>query len=68
MSLGVLLRSRREARGVSLSIAASGIGTTKQHLWELETGRTNNPILSMLIGLMAYYKISWSEIIQSYEG
>ena len=65
--LGDLLRDIRTKRGVSLSVAASGIGTTKQHLYELETGRANNPTMSMLVGLMAYYRITFSEILQSWE-
>ena len=65
--LGKLLRERREARNVSLSVAASGIGTTKAHLYEMEIGTANNPTLKTIVHLMGYYNISFSQILNAWE-
>lgn len=48
----------REARGSkSLSQAAAIIGCTKAHLWELETGRADNPGIKLLHGISRAYCI-----------
>lgn len=65
--LGELLKEKRKHRGVSLSAAAAAIGTTKSHLFELESGRTNNPTIALLVPMMAYYRLSWSEVISAWE-
>lgn len=65
--LGDLLREARTKRGVSLSIAASGIGTTKPHLFEMEKGIANNPTLKTIVHLMAYYNLSFYQIMNAWE-
>ena len=65
--LGDLLRARREARSLSLSEAASGINVTKTHLYGMENGLSNNPTLTTIVALMAYYKISWTELITAWK-
>ena len=68
MTLGELLRTKRDLRGISLSTAAAGIGTTKTHLHALENGQANNPTLALLVPMMAYYRLSWGEIVAAWEG
>lgn len=65
--LGELLKSRRQKIGVSLDAAASAIGCTKSHLHDMETGRSNNPTLLLMVAFMAYYKISWGELLEAWE-
>ena len=65
--LGDLLKSRRQKLGVSLDTAASAIGCTKGHLHDMERGRSNNPCLELMVSFMAYYKISWAELLLAWE-
>jgi transcriptional regulator with XRE-family HTH domain len=49
--LGDLLRERRTVLRLSLQQVADRAGTTKPHLWEMETGRSANPAVTTLVGL-----------------
>jgi transcriptional regulator with XRE-family HTH domain len=62
-TLGHRLRQLRQARGESLSQAATGIGCTKPHLHDLERGVSANPSLALLRGLARHYGCSVAQII-----
>lgn len=51
MTLGELLKSRRESLGMSLQDVADACGLTKSHIWDMEQGNSFNPTLSASIRL-----------------
>lgn len=55
MSLAARLKTLRVARGESLQKAADGIGISKPHLWELESGTSTNPSLDLLTRTAKHY-------------
>ncbi len=57
------LRHLRTSRGESLQQAAAEIGCTKPHLWELESGKSDNPSLRLLRGLAKHYGVTVAQII-----
>lgn len=50
-TLGVLIRERRAALGMSLDDVAKAGGCTKSHVWELEQDRSRNPTVAMVYAL-----------------
>lgn len=56
MSLAARLKSLRNSRGESLQEAADGVGISKPHLWELESGKSTNPSLEILTKIAKHYK------------
>ena len=63
MTMGERLRELRQARGLSLQQAATPIGCSKPHLWEIESGTSANPSLDLLRKLAAFYGVSVGHII-----
>ena len=61
-SFGELLRLRREQRNESLQDVADAIGTTKGHMWQLETGSIESPRLSSAIALAGHFGCSVDEL------
>ena len=51
ISFGPRLRHFRMRRNLSLQQLADAVGASKAHIYELETGRSNNPSLSLLTAL-----------------
>ena len=58
MKLGELLKSRREALGMSLQDVADACGITKSHVWDMEQGNSFNPTLAVAIRLSICLGIS----------
>lgn len=58
MKLGELIKSRRDASGLSLQELADACGVTKSHIWELEQGSTSNPSLRLTIKLSMVLGVS----------
>jgi transcriptional regulator with XRE-family HTH domain len=63
MTMGDRLRELRLARGESLQKAATPVGCSKPHLWELERGITDNPTLDLLRRLAQHYGVTVSYLI-----
>lgn len=53
--LGRALREARTQRGWSLASAAEQLGCTKPHLWDMETGRSDNPTLKLVARIAVVY-------------
>ena len=58
-----MIKKSRADKGVSLAKAADDCGISKPHIWELETGRQDNPTLRTFGILCDYYKIDKKKII-----
>lgn len=50
-SLGARLRIYRTKKGLSLQKLADAVGASKAHIYDLETGGSNNPSLGLLTEL-----------------
>ncbi|MGD0661664.1 MAG: helix-turn-helix transcriptional regulator [Syntrophorhabdales bacterium] len=58
MSLGAKLKDLRAKKGESLRQVANAIGSSKAHIWELETGKSRNPGTDSLNKLADHFKVS----------
>lgn len=50
-SFGARLKAARQARGLSVAALAEAAGTTRQHIYRLESGASAEPTLSLLCRL-----------------
>ena len=58
MSLAAKLKELRRKEGQSLQEVANGVGVSKAHIWELETGKSSNPGLEVLRNLAEHFKVT----------
>lgn len=58
MAIADRLRELRSKTKESLQQVADAIGASKAHVWELETGRSQNPSLEILKALAAHFKVT----------
>ena len=58
MSLGALLKKRRQECGMTLEELAEHIGSSKSYVWGMENGKDNNPSLMHCIQLSLALGIS----------
>jgi transcriptional regulator with XRE-family HTH domain len=63
MSLAAKLKKLRIAQGKSLQHLADEVGSSKAHIWDLETGRSKNPSMEMLTKLAKSLKVSVSDLV-----
>ncbi len=63
MSLAVKLKKLRIARGKSLQELADDVGSSKAHIWDLETGRSKNPSIDLLTHLAKALKVSVADLV-----
>lgn len=61
--IGDRLKELRVKHGESLQQVADGIGASKAHVWELETGKSSNPSIELLIALARHYGVSVAYLI-----
>lgn len=57
------LRLLRERSGVTLNTVAAAVGTSRTHIWQLETARRRNPTLDLLQRLASYFEVSVGMLI-----
>ena len=67
--LGDMLRKAREVRGWTLMEASGKLGINRNHLHDIETGRSCNPVLTTLAAVVAVYGIDpraffWSDAVR----
>jgi transcriptional regulator with XRE-family HTH domain len=60
---GVRLRKFRMARNLSLQKLADAVGASKAHIYELETGRSSNPSLTLLTSLSRELDVPIKDLI-----
>jgi transcriptional regulator with XRE-family HTH domain len=64
MSFADRLKELRLRKGESLQQVAYGIAASKAHIWELESGKSNNPSLDLLQKLASHFNTSVSYLIE----
>lgn len=63
MALGARLKELRTKKGESLQQVADAIGSSKAHIWELETGKNRNPGAESLKKLAEHFRVSVGNLI-----
>lgn len=63
MALASTLKKLRMKKGKSLQDVADAVNASKAHIWELETGKSQNPSIDLLRRLANYYKTSVASLI-----
>ena len=63
MALAAKLKELRLRKGKSLQDLADEIGASKAHVWDLETGRSKNPTIELLVKLSQALDTSISDLI-----
>lgn len=60
---GARLRTYRMKKGLSLQKLADAIGASKAHIYELETGKSTNPSLTLLTALSRALEVPIKDLI-----
>lgn len=63
MTIAARLKTFRIRNNKSLKDVADAVKTSKAHIWDLETGKSKNPSLDLLVRLADYMKISVSDLV-----
>lgn len=64
MPLKDKLRALRSKTGESLQQVADAVKVSKAHVWELETGRSQNPSLEILRALAGHFKVTLAYLVE----
>jgi transcriptional regulator with XRE-family HTH domain len=57
------IRKHRERSKKSLQDVADGVGASKAHIWEIETGRSKNPSIDLLSKISSFLGVSVAELM-----
>ena len=60
-----LLVRLRSKSGLSLSAASRQLGLSKGHLWEMESGGTDNPTVATVKALSDVYNVSPATLLRA---
>ena len=63
MALGVKVKELRMKKSLSLQQVADGVGSSKAHIWEIETGKSKNPSIDSLTKLAEFFDVSVAFLI-----
>ena len=63
MSLGVRLKELRIKKGKSLQEVADAVGASKAHVWDMETGRSKNPSIELLLKLAKFFGVGIADLV-----
>jgi transcriptional regulator with XRE-family HTH domain len=63
MALAEKLKALRVKTNKSLQDVATEVGASKQHIWDLETGRAVNPGIDLLTKLSRCFNVSVADLI-----
>jgi transcriptional regulator with XRE-family HTH domain len=61
--IGQKIRDLRIEKGLSLQQIADGVCCSKAHIWELETGKSNNPSLGLLKRLAGHFGVTVAGLV-----
>jgi len=57
VALGAKLKELRVKKKESLQQVADAVGSSKAHIWELETGKSKNPSVELLTALAKHFDV-----------
>lgn len=63
MSIGEKIKDARARKKLSLQAVAEKIGVSKTHIWDLETGKSTNPSMELIIKLANFYELAIADLI-----
>jgi transcriptional regulator with XRE-family HTH domain len=63
MSLASKIKELRLKKKKSLQDVADEVGASKNHIWDLETGKSKNPSIDLLTKLAKCFGVSVAELI-----
>lgn len=63
MTLAAKLKELRLRKNKSLQQVADEVGASKNHVWDLETGKSKNPSIELLTKIAKCFGVSVSELI-----
>lgn len=63
MTLAARLKQLRGKEKKSLQEIADAVGSSKAHIWDLETGKSKNPTMGLLNKLAKHYKVTVSFLV-----
>lgn len=63
MALGARLKELRIQKRQSLQQVADGVGASKAHIWELETGKSSNPSIELLGRLADHFGVTVASLV-----
>lgn len=63
MSLASKIKELRVKKTKSLQDVADDVGASKNHIWDLETGKSKNPSIELLTKLAKCFRVSVAELI-----
>ena len=63
MSLGAKIKALRLKTNQSLQDVADNVGASKNHIWDLETGKSRNPSIDLLTKLAKCFGVSVADLI-----
>lgn len=63
MALASKLKVLRLKKNKSLQAVADAVGASKNHIWDLETGKSRNPSIELLTKLAKCFGVSVAELI-----
>lgn len=68
MAIGDRLKELRLKKRESLQQVADNIGSSKAHIWELESNRSKNPSLDLLQKLAGHFNVTVAYLVEEPEG
>jgi transcriptional regulator with XRE-family HTH domain len=63
VAIAVKVKELRMKKGLSLQQVADGVGSSKAHIWEIETGKNKNPSIDSLNKLADFFEVSVTYLI-----
>jgi transcriptional regulator with XRE-family HTH domain len=63
MAIGFRLKALRAKNRQSLQEVADAVGASKTHIWDLETGRSENPSIELLTKLAGHFRVSIADLV-----
>jgi len=63
MSLAAKLKELRLKKNKSLQQVADAVGASKNHIWDLEQGKSKNPSIDLLAKLARCFEVSISDLV-----
>jgi transcriptional regulator with XRE-family HTH domain len=68
VTLAARLKQLRGKEKKSLQEIADAVGSSKAHIWDLETGKSKNPTMELLTKMAKHFKVSVSFLVGEDKG